>query len=87
MAFPDNQSYSNKVVLNTDSASFDIIVHPYADIASRAMQGLLAAPTDSIIQSKEPQFIAKMAVECTEALLSELSKSELLTSITLKTNK
>lgn len=45
-------------------------------IAAMAMQGLLASPESYSVQSKEPKYIAKLAVECADALIAELNKKK-----------
>lgn len=45
-------------------------------IATAAMQGLLAAPTDYHVQNKDEKFIAEYAVRCADALINELNKKK-----------
>ena len=45
-------------------------------IAAMAMQGLLASPGSYSVQCKDPEYIAKLAVECADALIAELNKEK-----------
>ncbi len=44
------------------------------EIATAAMQGMLASPVDSQMQSNDEEYIAKKAVRHANALIAELKK-------------